>query len=565
MQLLRLIILSVSCVIVPMEAMNLYSSLPGLKQYFRFPSISIIGTPLQNAFRTPHILIEHRNITEQKKFDTRWQETFANEIDTDPLVAAKEFKQALANNSYTSSHHHPFFLGLSSSAYQFEGGINEESSWNRFAQRNGFTQPGDSVDFWNQYSDIIKEMKKQVGINAYRLSISWERIQKSQGAWDLDAIEKYKNIILELRKNNIEPLVVLHHYTIPTWFEDLGGFEKEENIEHFVKFAITMYEALHDKVIYWSTFNAIEGYAFKGYWQLDGPPGKPELKSMQTTVEVMKNMLKAHVEIYRAIKGIPNEQYHIKPLYIQRKIESPTIAEPQIGIQKNIVPLDLASFTRLQYTLAPLTWLFCDIGNKLQNDGFYGFFTQGRFKLQSSVVRVNVDYFEPAAPYTLDWIGLNTYSNKLRFLLKDVLDIDLNKRTANDNYRFYPEGIERAVESLDEQLIKPLQAKINKQIPIWITENGIATEDNKKRDRFFSRALLVIRKLLEGGYPIMGYTPWASHDNYEWPSTKQPDAFNSRRYGMFRVDFTTPERKRFFKGGSPYFANFVKAVNQSGN
>ena len=536
---------------------------------FLFATVqSIITGPLDSI----GTLFEHSNITLQKNFDAKWCAIFAEQIDANPVIAAQKFKEALEKNPYTSPH--TFLLGLSSSAYQVEGGIGPESSWYHFAERNGFEQPGLAVDFWNQYPAIIKEMKEQIGINAYRLSISWERVQPEKDVWNYDAINHYVKIVEELRKNGIEPLIVLHHYTVPTWFEELGGFTKEENIKYFVEFAKVMYTALHDKVIYWSTFNAIEGYAFKGYWQLDGPPGKPELKSMQTTVEVMKNMLRSHVEIYYAIKGGAdhnnNSQQEILlfrlGLYqeLQKKYPEKNIPEPQIGIQKNIIPLDIAHFTNAQYGLAPITGILCSIGNTLQNKGFYGLFATGVFSVHSNLptAQVHVEYCNLNAPYTLDWIGVNIYANKLRFLLKDVADNDPERLTDNLNYRFYPEGIERAVKEICNNIVKPLYAKTKKLIHLWITENGIATNDDVKRTRFFERTLLVIRTLLEQNYPIMGYTPWASHDNYEWPSKVQPDPFNSRRYGMFHVDFESAQRSRTLKPGANYFAQFTQVVNQ---
>ena len=103
-----------------------------------------------------------------------------------------------------------------------------------------------------------------------------------------------------------------------------------------------------------------------------------------------------------------------------------------------------------------------------------------------------------------------------------------------------------------------------RNIPIIITENGIATDNDAdgdiKRERFFRRALYMIRKLIEENYPIIGYTPWASHDNYEWPSKAQPDPYD-RPYGMFKVNFDkhSPDYlKRSLKEGAEYYRDFIK-------
>ena len=127
--------------------------------------------------------------------------------------------------------------------------------------------------------------------------------------------------------------------------------------------------------------------------------------------------------------------------------------------------------------------------------------------------------------------------------------------TENINYRDYPEGIYRAARIINDNIARPLN------IPIFITENGIATKNdiagNEKRTRFFRRALYTIRKLIEENYTIIGYTPWASHDNYEWPSEDQPNPYD-RPYGIFTVDFNSPDLTRSLKTGAHYYRDFIK-------
>src|SRR5690606_21856337 len=140
------------------------------------------------------------------------------------------------------------------------------------------------------------------------------------------------------------------------------------------------------------------------------------------------------------------------------------------------------------------------------------------------------------------------------FLSTPQTETDPDRMTENPTYRDYPEGFYRAVKEIYKNVAKPLG------IPIIITENGIATNNDERRTRFFQRTLYTIRKLIEEGYPIIGYTPWASHDNYEWPSKDQTDAFTSRRYGFFSVDFSKPEElPRTLKEGARYYRDFIKS------
>jgi len=502
--------------------------------------ISYISTSSPNFFSTKNKPLDWP--TKYKKKES--SQTSKSPI-TDATISAKKFKLSLdkaANKSPLmssfKSHPQKFLFGASSSSYQCEGGLDENNASAVFYQSKNLPTAGKAIDFWNKYPQDIKEMKHKLGINSFRLSIAWDRIQPQQNAWDETAIKKYIHIIMTLKKYNIQPIIVLHHYTIPTWFAEIGGFEKKNNIKFFIKFAKKMYSALHQHVTYWSTFNAIEGYAFKGYYTLDGPPGKE--KNMQLTQQVMANMLEAHVQVYKSFKKI----YHKFP-------DQKNIPHPLIGIQKNIVLLDSPDNANIYVYTA--TQPIRISGTMLQNKLFFDFFTTNKCRLWIPGW-VNINHTNHSAKESIDWIGLNIYSNIHMRFTQRLEETEEDRKTENLNYRDYPEGVYRAVKIIDDKIAKPLN------IPIIITENGIATKNdttgNEKRSRFFRRVLYTIRKLIEQGCNIIGYTPWASHDNYEWPSPKQPNPFD-RPYGMFNVDFSKPTLPRTLKKGAYYYRDFL--------
>ena len=476
---------------------------------------------------------------------------------TDPKDAADTFKKAVKNNTIVmerlQNDPNNFFFGASSSSYQYEGGLDSNNANAIFYQSRGLEPAGIAIDFWNRYEKDIFQMKDELGINCFRLSIAWDRVQLApelwntpdEPLWNENAIAQYVKIIKLLKKHIIEPIVVLHHYTIPQWFAEIGGFEKKENIKYFVEFAKKIYEALHEDVTYWSTFNAIEGYAFKGYHQLDGPPGIKEKQGLIQTQKVMVNMLEAHVQVYQAIKGPDG-------LFNKMVSQKNNIPKPLIGIQKNIALLDPDPhshlFTRKKTEL--LMWIG---GNPAQNKGFFDFFKTGTFYIPHFITHTNIQ-----ATSSLDWIGVNIYSNMYMVGSTRQQEQEIDRKTANLNYRDYPEGIYRAVKIINDNIA------YLRNIPIIITENGIATDNDDegdiKRARFFRRALYMIRKLIEENYPIIGYTPWASHDNYEWPSKTQPNPYD-RPYGVFKVNFdknSSDYLKRTLKKGAEYYRDFIK-------
>ena len=140
-------------------------------------------------------------------------------------------------------------------------------------------------------------------------------------------------------------------------------------------------------------------------------------------------------------------------------------------------------------------------------------------------------------------------------MLSDVPDTNIRKTTENENYRFYPQGLYRAVYHMNEQLLKPLALKTNRSIPIWITENGIASIDDAQRAEFNKKIMIVLYKLLQEGFPIIGYTQWASHDNWEWGALE-----GTKRYGSFFVDFNDVYGPHPLKEGAQGLTEFMKEV-----
>ncbi len=403
---------------------------------------------------------------------------------------------------------------------------------------------GKALDFWNHFPKYTHDLKEILSVNTFRLSIEWSRIQPTKDTWDMNALARYKSLIGILRKYGIEPIVVLHHYTVPTWFDNLGGFLHEENSDYFVHFAQKVYDILAPDVTLWSTFNAIEGYAFKGYYLQEGPPGISQ--SMHNTQIAMTHMLSAHIRIYKALK----KAYQIK------RESDPSLKQPQIGLQKNILPLD----PRPSWN--PISMLGALFGEKAQNQAFYSFFTTGKSNISipfnASITYPSGKSVIEEAPYCLDWIGINHYSNAYISGFTRLTETDVNRTTENPTYRFYPEGLYRAVKEISKALITPLKRVTGKTIPMIITENGIASGTNEeKRELFFKQTLFTIAQAIKDGHTIIGYTPWAAWDNHEWG---EPNGM--RRYGLIHIDFSNPLIGRSLKKGAQFYVECIRLLQK---
>lgn len=484
-----------------------------------------------------------------------------------PEHSAQNLIAAIQNNK-TVADFNQFYLGASSSAYQIEGGLDDSSAAARF-YRDVAQLPtaGDAIDFYNRYPEIIKQMKEELNINAFRISFAWDRIQPQQDVFDQNAIAFYKDVIHTLRAHNIKPLVVFHHYDAPTWFEDLGGFEKEENGKLFQQFCLRMYtelaEELGDCLI--SMCCAPEGPAFKGYYTGDGTPGEKN------------NLQKTHTVIANMYYELVDTALEIQKLYTQLKHTNPNIKKPFIGTQINILPLDPHHSTQTDWKSKLKTSLGCAMASYIQSGGTFNFLVNGHYcvytpnaNFMKAAKGINVYRYHPQAHQAFDWIGVNIYSNRYLNGFEQItgdklIEEDTERYTDNPNYRNYPEGIYRAVQMIADNIAIPLgklKNKDGKPLPIIVTENGIATKDDAKRTRYYQRAIISITALINDGYPVIGYLPWTSHDNYEWPTHDKPEGFGAKCYGFFAVNFdkNSPDYLSCtLKEGSRYYANFAKS------
>jgi beta-glucosidase len=154
---------------------------------------------------------------------------------------------------------------------------------------------GQATDHYNLYEkdfDIVKAMH----LNAFRFSIEWSRIEPTKGNWDPAEIQHYREYLQALNKRGIEPVVTLMHWTLPTWFTDMGGFEKRANVRHFVRFAQKIFEEFGQEFRLVCTLNEPEVYVAEGWIEGIWPPSK---RSKFTALRVYTNLAYAHRQIYK--------------------------------------------------------------------------------------------------------------------------------------------------------------------------------------------------------------------------------------------------------------------------
>ncbi|MDD3773993.1 MAG: glycoside hydrolase family 1 protein [Patescibacteria group bacterium] len=216
-----------------------------------------------------------------------------------------------------------FYFGAATSSHQVEGGnINNWSVWEKknainLAQtskrRYGHLEnyqaikkqandpnnyiSGSSSDQIHRYKEDVRIMKK-LNFNAYRFSIEWSRLEPKIGKFSCNELSYYQKLVDELRQNGIEPFITLWHWTVPIWFDKLGGFTRRKNVQYFLNYVDFVTKNLKG-VKFWIILNEPEVITNKSYFLGDWPPQK---KNPFLAIKVFKNLIYAHNNSYQIIK-----------------------------------------------------------------------------------------------------------------------------------------------------------------------------------------------------------------------------------------------------------------------
>jgi beta-glucosidase len=418
-----------------------------------------------------------------------------------------------------------FLWGAATAAHQVEGG-NDRNNWSRWEQQRdekgrprieGDERAGEACQHYSRYPEDIRRLREELGLNSYRFSIEWSRLQPGPGQWDPEAVAHYHAVIDDCRARGVEPMVTLHHFSEPLWFADLGSFEKDENIAHIVDFARRAFAEYGGKVRWWCTFNEPGPFSVMGWLLGVFPPGK---KQPALFGRVLRNLMVAHLRIYQAIKAMPGG------------------SEAQVGLVKNIFQLDPSQRWSL------LHWITCLVADELYNEGILRFLREGRFQLRvPGLVWIDEDW--PEARGATDFLGLNYYANLILSPFsrqeRPFVPILRPGQVATDMpYAIYAEGLWRALHR---------GATLGR--PIIVTENGVAdAADDGRRKLWIERYIYAMSRAMREGVDVRGFYYWSLLDNFEWA-----EGF-AMRFGLYEMDYSTQARR--LREGSRAYIDIVK-------
>jgi beta-glucosidase len=394
--------------------------------------------------------------------------------------------------------------------YKFESAVNEQGKPRIL---NG-QKAGIASDHWNRYKEDIQLMK-DLSLNAYRFSVEWSKIEPKQGQFDEAALDHYERVVDELLANGIEPMVTLHHFTDPLWFEEQGAFLQENSPDIFAAFVEKVVRRLGSKVKLWCTINEPTVYATQGYLKAYFPPA---VKDPQHVGIVLRNLLRAHTAAYQCIK----------------KLEP----QAQVGLVGALVLYDPLNRWNLLDVMTARAF------NRSLNESHLTYLANGYFSF-SIPGAARVSYTSDVKD-TFDFFGLNYYTRffqKFTFSGDDQL-AEVRKtppeKLTDMRWEIYPEGLYRLLKLISRYTSKP----------IYITENGLADDSDTKRAGFIEAHLRVLNKAVTDGMNVKGYFYWSLLDNFEW-------AFGfERHFGLYHVDYAT--QKRTLREGSRKYPEIIQ-------
>ena len=396
-------------------------------------------------------------------------------------------------------------LGVSTAATQIEGG-DVNSNWNDWYRQGGIldgTDPATGNDHWEKWEEDVALMAK-MGLQIYRFGIEWARLVPQPGVVNEEAVERYRQEIKALKAHGIAPLLTIHHFSNPMWFENMGAFSKRENLHHYLDLVALTVERFGDLVSDYITINEPNVYATNSYFFGMWPPAK---LSLLDTIKVMENMAYCHIHAYRI-------------LHQTRRAMGYT--DTKVGVANHLRVFAPKNEKNPWHRLcAKLNeYLFQGALLKAMSLGEFPFPLRNFSNL-------------PKGEYS-DFNGVNYYS---RSTVSGIGDGVRENSPRNDlNWEVYPEGITECAEKLQAILPRPL----------WVTENGTCDNQDRFRSRFIYEHLKVIS---QSDLPFERYYHWCFCDNLEWIEG------NSAKFGLVSVDPET--RKRTVKESGRFYSRII--------
>ena len=444
-----------------------------------------------------------------------------------------------------------FIWGGATSAYQIEGGSPEDgrtdSIWDTFARVPGAVinnENGDvACDHYHRYPEDVALMKS-LNLGSYRFSTAWPRVRPGGGAVNAKGIDFYSRLVDELLAKEIMPWPTMYHWDLPQELEDKGGWTNRDTAYRFLEYALSVHEALSDRVDHWGTINEPWCTAFVGYMAGAHAPGK---MSPEMGIQAAHHLLLGHGLVTKAFK-------EAQPAANLGLTLDFTIADPVDP--NNPADVDAARRRyndRSRYFADPIFKgaYTEDMLEDLKHSGLLPVLTEvikeGDLEIISTPIdTLGINYYRGEAVSTtpqqgaLDGAAPTTRATKSPLITStDVYSYSRGLPLTALGWEIQPEGLTRLLLKLQEDYITGTNTSL------FVTENGCAFEetpdesgfvDDQERLSFYRDHLEAVHNAISEGAKVGGYFAWSLMDNYEWAWGYE------KRFGIVSVDFDTQVR-----------------------
>ncbi|MEV8308250.1 family 1 glycosylhydrolase [Streptomyces flavidovirens] len=352
-----------------------------------------------------------------------------------------------------------FLWGAATSSHQVEGGNVNNDFWEMEHRPDTFfSEPSsDACDSWHRWEEDL-DIVAGLGLNTYRFSLEWSRIEPEPGEVSRVALDHYRRMVAGCRERGLNPVVTLQHFTVPRWMTAAGGWAAPGSADRFARYCETVLPILAEGVSYVCTIN------------------EPNLAAMTAQL----HMLSAEQPAFTGVMPAPHR---------------PTADALVAAHARAVDILHGRSGIAVGWTIASQVVQAAPGGDEAA----------------AAWSREREDFFLEAAKGD-DFIGVQAYTRTVIGPDGPLPVPETAEQTLTD-WECYPQALEQAVRHTWQ---------ITSGVPILVTENGIATADDTRRIDYTRTALHGLRAAMDDGIDVRGYIHWSLLDNFEWVAGYKP-------------------------------------------
>ena len=385
-----------------------------------------------------------------------------------------------------------FIWGAATAAHQVEGDNTNSDFW-VLENTPGtiFKEPsGDACDQLHRYPEDIA-LLAGLGFGSYRLSIEWARIEPEEGHFSTAALDHYRRVLACCHENDIQPCVTFHHFTSPRWVTADGGWESEATVDRFARYCERATAHLGDLIALGCTINEANLPASLAY------AGVLPFQGLKEFAPFLKDAAR--------LCGTTLDRFG--PFLMSDPIKTRDVMLAAHCRARDVIRGERGDFP-VGVTLA-MQDLVAVPGGEAKRD-----------EARAEAFDVFLD-----AAKSDDFVGVQTYS-RTRFGAEGPLPAEDGVPVLTMGYEYWPQALEGTIRYAAER----------SGVPIYVTENGIGTDDDAERVAYYGEALKALVRCMESGIDVRGYYAWSLLDNFEWIHGYGP------HFGIVGVDRSSQAR-----------------------